>query len=218
MKGGLKIEGGHAGVVGHILIARRDKREAAQARLERMGIDAITLPAVEPRAAIEGTYARFNGGTIPRTAAQQGAALSHIAAMTYARMQGWEWVGLWEEDVDGVSALGSQDLSLPADCGVVYLGGILWGPREAYGIEDGVGVWRVTQAAPVSCTHAVMIHRDALLDMLASCARLDMTIDDCVSRACIDATRRGAWSTCFVQPWLAWQIDREETKPNEELS
>lgn len=217
MTGGLKIAG-RLGGVGHILIARPDKREAAQARLARMGIDATWLPAIEPSTAVEGTYARFNGGTIPRTPCSQGAALSHIAALSMVRALHWEWVGLWEEDVDGVPSLGARELSLPADCGVVYLGGILWGGARDYGEDMGGGVWRVAQPWPISCTHAAMIHASAMDDVIASCSRLDMTIDDCVSRACMDATRRGAWTTCFVQPWLAWQLDREETKPKEELS
>jgi hypothetical protein len=182
-----------------------------------MGIDDLWLPAIEPSKAVKGTYARFDGGTIPRTPAQQGAALSHIAALSMGRALHWEWVGLWEDDVDGVAALGARELSLPADCGVVYLGGILWGEARDYGHEvdsPGQGVWRVAQPWPISCTHAVMVHRCAVDDVIASCARLDMTIDDCVSRACIDAMKQGKWSTCFVQPWLAWQINREETKPN----
>lgn len=217
MKGGLKIEG-DSERVGHILIARPDKREAAQARLARMGIDDLWLPAIEPSAAVEGTYVRFDGGTIQHTPAQQGAALSHIAALSMGRAYQWEWVGLWEEDVEGVPSLGAREFSLPADCGVVYLGGILWGKARDYGHEvdsPGQGVWRVAQPWPISCTHAVMIHASAMDDVIASCARMDMTADDCVSRACIDATKRGSWSTCFVQPWLAWQVDRRETWPNE---
>lgn len=218
MKGGLKIEGGHAGVVGHILIARRDKREAAQARLARMGIDDLWMPAIEPSVAVEGTYARFDGGTIARTPGSQGAALSHIAALAMGRAHQWEWVGLWEEDIDGVPSLGGRELSLPADCGVVYLGGILWGKAGDYGHSPGQGVWRVAQPWPISCTHAVMIHASAMDDVIASCARMDMTADDCVSRACIEATTRGKWSTCFVHPWIAWQVDRRETWPARELS
>ena len=250
MTGGLKIEGGsnrptpllsqsrwryEAGrmvevgrakqEVGHILIARPDKAAAAQGRLAQMGIDAMTLPAITPTGLSKGmaqvSYVRFNGGTIPRTPASQGAALSHIAALAMGRAHQWEWVGLWEEDVEGVAALGARELKLPPDCGVVYLGGILWGQARDYGHEmdsPGQSVWRVAQPWPISCTHAVMVHRCAVDDVLASCALMDMTADDCLSRACIDAMKRNAWTTCFVQPWLAWQIDREETKPKGELS
>jgi hypothetical protein len=211
--------------VGHILIARPDKAGAAQARLKQMGIDAMTLPAITPTGLSEGMaqagYVRFNGGSIARTPAQQGAALSHITALAMGRAHQWEWVGLWEEDVDGVAALGARELKLPPDCGVVYLGGILWGQARDYGHEmdsPGQGVWRVAQPWPISCTHAVMIHASAMDDVIASCARMDMTADDCVSRACIEATTRGKWSTCFVHPWIAWQVDRRETWPARELS
>lgn len=200
-------------IIGHLLIARPDKAAAAQARLRQMGITAGTMPAIEPSAAVEGTYARFNGGTIPRTPAQHGAGLSHIAALAMARAHEWEWVGLWEEDIDGVEALGERELKLPADCGVLYLGGILWGEPGAYGEDIGAGLWRVTQPHAISATHAIMINARALDDVIASCARMDMTADDCVSRACIEATREGRWATCFVWPWLAWQIDRPETQP-----
>lgn len=136
MTGGLKIEG-DSERVGHILIARPDKREAAQARLERMGIDAITLPAITPTRLSEGMaqvgYARFGGGTIPRTPASHGAGLSHIAALSMGRALQKEWVFIWEEDVEGVADLGRLEIMLPINCGVVYLGGILWGDARHYG-------------------------------------------------------------------------------------
>jgi hypothetical protein len=200
--------------VGHIVIARPDKREAAMARLTRMGIAAHWMPAIEPSRAIEGTYARFNGRTIPRTPASQGAALSHMGALGMARAMRWEWVGLWEDDVDGAEGMGWRDLALPADCGVLHLGGILWGEPREYGEDMGARLWRVTQPHPISATHAIMINARALDDVIASCARMDMTIDDCVSRACMEATREGRWVTCFVWPWLAWQTDRPETRPS----
>lgn len=205
------------GEVGHILIARRDKRDAAWDRHRPMGIDSLYWPAITPESLEAGFctlgYMRFGGGRIPRTAAQHGAALSHIGAMAYARARQWDWVGLWEEDCDGVGGLGQREVSLPADCGVLYLGGILWGEPGAYGADIGAGLWRVTQPQPISGTHAIMINARALDDVIASCARMDMTIDDCVSRACIEATREGRWATCFVWPWLAWQVDRPETQP-----
>jgi len=106
-------------------------------------------------------------------------------------------------------------LEIPPDCGAVYLGGALWGSADFYGEQiSECGLWRA-RALPISCTHALMIHAQAMDDVIASCARMDMTIDDCVSRACIEATTQGKWSTCFVQPWIAWQLDRRETWPRE---
>lgn len=202
--------------VGHILIARPEKEGATKARLQIMGVDAMTLPAITPSLLSEGLekagYARFNGGRIKRTPAQHGASLSHLGAMQMGRALKYEWVGIWEDDVEGVPSLGARELKLPHDCGVLYLGGILWGKANDYGREEGDGLWRVVQPWPISCTHAIMIHANAMDNVIDSCARLDMTIDDCVSRACIEATKRGTWSTCFVQPWLAWQIDRSETR------
>jgi hypothetical protein len=230
---------------GHILIARPDKAGAAQARLKQMGIDAMTLPAITlpPLSAglAQAGYARFAGGMIERTPAQQGTALTHLGALQMGRALKWEWVGLWEEDVCGAGAVsngegfsdgpGFQTLPLsrarglrvgdfwdafeiPPDCGAVYLGGALWGSADCYGEDLGGGLWRA-RALPISCTHALMIHAQAMDDVIASCARMDMTIDDCVSRACMEATTQGKWSTCFVQPWIAWQLDRRETWPRE---
>lgn len=274
-------------IVGHLLIARPDKAGAAQRRLAQADIHAMTLPAVMPTRLSEGMgqigYARFNGGTIPRTPAQHGAGLSHIAALSMGRALQKDWVFLWEEDVevsprlkwwplqsgaglqegrgfadapafdDGPGLKGDprlkggarlkgdpglkDDPSLrdapafedapqsnpPAfsdwwfldapDLGVIYLGGILWGDADVYGEQIGASeLWRVTRGFPISCTHAIGIHARAMNDVIESCSRLDMTADDCVSRACIDATTRGSWSTFFVRPWLAWQIDRSETR------
>ena len=77
----------------------------------------------------------------------------------------------------------------------------------------GARLWSATKAKPISCTHAVMIHARAMDDVLASYARADMTIDDLLSCACMEAAREGRWVTCFVQPWLVWQEDRRETWP-----
>jgi hypothetical protein len=102
---------------------------------------------------------------------------------------------------------------LPADCGVVYLGGILWVEPSRYGEDLGDGLWRVTQPMAISCTHAVLIHRRAMADVLREYASMSMTVDDLLSVACAKALASGAWATCFVQPWLAWQGDRPETWP-----
>lgn len=204
--------------VGHILIALPDKAEAARARLERMGIQAQIYPAIAPES-LEARLAgmglmRFGGGTIPRKTSDHGLILSHMGAVGMGRAMGWEWVGLWEEDVDGVAGAGWRDLALPADCGVLYLGGILWGSAEDYGTHLGDGLWRVDKPRRViSCTHAVMIHARAMSDVLNAYSMLSMTIDDLLWCACMRAQEEGKWSTCFVQPWLAWQIDRPETRP-----
>jgi hypothetical protein len=198
---------------GHILITMPDRAEAATQRLRKMGITPHVMPAIVPPDLAPGwqPYLRFGGATRPRTAKEHGIALSHIAALGMARTMGWEWAGFWEDDVDGVPDLGWQDLDLPADCGVLYLGGALWWPREAYGEPLGGNLWRVTKPLPISTTHAFMVHRRAMGDLMDAYTEMTMTLDDLLSCACIAAQREGRWSTCFLSPWLAWQRDRRET-------
>jgi len=131
------------------------------------------------------------------------------------RGQGAEWVGIWEDDVMAAEGVGWRELQLPLDCGVVYLGGILWRNAREYGEPLGNGLWRLTKPMAISCTHAVLIHRSAAVDVMNSYATMAMTVDDLLSVACAKALASRSWSTCFVQPWLAWQVDRRETWPSE---
>jgi hypothetical protein len=131
--------------------------------------------------------------------------------------QGAERVGIWEDDVAAGEGAGWRELQLPLDCGVVYLGGILWRDAREYGEPLGNGLWRLTKPMAISCTHAVLIHRSAAVDVMNSYATMAMAVDDLLSVACARALASGSWSTCFVQPWLAWQVDRRETWPSELL-
>jgi hypothetical protein len=193
--------------------------EQAKARLAKAGIEATVYPAIVPVEACCGVanapLARFNGEALPRRAADHGALLSHMGVVGAGRASGAEWVGVWEEDVVLGKRVGWQELKLPTDCGVVYLGGILWREPSVYGEDLGDGLWRVTQALAISCTHAVLIHRRAMGDVLREYATMAMAVDDLLSVACAKAMASGAWATCFVQPWLAWQVDRRETWPSE---
>jgi hypothetical protein len=204
--------------VAHYVIAAPGRDARALDVLRKAGIDAEAFPAIMAGplsdTLAQMPYQRFGGGTIARTPAQHGAYLSHMALVAMARCLGVEWLGVWEDDLGVGDQIGWRELRLPPDCGVVYLGGILWGEARDYGEDMGDGLWRVTQPRPISGTHAVMINRRAMDDVLASYARADMTIDDLLSCACIDAMNRQRWSTCFVQPWLAWQVDRRETWPS----
>jgi len=203
----------------HYVIAAPGKEGRAIDALAKAGIDAKTFPAIMAGplsdTLAQMPYYRFGGGTIQRSPSSHGAWLSHAALLAMGRSLGVEWLGVWEDDLGAGDQIGWRELRLPPDCGVVYLGGILWGRPQDYGEPMGDGLWRVTQARPISGTHAVMIHRRAMDDVLAAYARADMTEDDLLSCACIDAMRDGRWSTCFVQPWLAWQVDRRETWPRE---
>ena len=205
--------------VAHYVIATPGKDARALDALRKAGIDAKTFPAIMPGdlsdTLAQMPHQRFGGGTIARTPPSHGAWLSHVALLSMGRALRVEWLGVWEDDCGAGDQIGWRELRLPPDCGVVYLGGILWGIPQDYGEDIGDGLWRVTQPRPISGTHAVMIHRRAMDDVLGWYARADMTIDDLLSRACIDAMRDGRWSTCFVQPWLAWQEDRRETWPTE---
>jgi hypothetical protein len=204
--------------VAHCVICRPGG-EQAKARLAKAGIEATIYPAILPTELSRGVamapLARFDGGTIERTGNNHGALLSHLGVVVAGRASGAEWVGVWEDDVALGDGAGWQELELPGDCGVVYLGGVLWGEPSAYGEDMGAGLWRVTQPLAISCTHAVLIHRRAMGDVLREYATMAMTIDDLLSCACAKALASGAWSTCFVQPWLAWQMDRRETWPSE---
>ena len=204
--------------VAHYVIAAPGKEDRAITALRKAGIDAKTFPAIMAGplsdTLAQMPYHRFGGGTIQRTPAQHGAWLSHMALVAMARAQGVEWLGVWEDDVEPGEQIGWRELNLPADCGVVYLGGILWGSLQDYGTQIDPGLYK-SAPLPISCTHAVMIHRRAMDDVLAAYARADMTEDDLLSCACIDAMNAQRWSTCFVQPWLAWQVDRRETWPTE---
>jgi hypothetical protein len=202
--------------VAHYVICRPGK-EGAKERLAKAGIDATVYPAIVP---VEGScgvanapLARFNGETLPRRAADHGALLSHMGVVGAGRAGGVEWVGVWEEDVVLGKRVGWQELKLPTDCGVVYLGGILWREPSEYGEDLGDGLWRVTQPMAISCTHAVLIHRRAMGDVLREYATMAMAVDDLLSVACAKALASGVWATCFVQPWMAWQEGRPETWP-----
>jgi hypothetical protein len=202
--------------VAHYVICRPGG-EQAKARLAKAGIEATIYPAIVP---VEGScgaamapLGRFDGGTIPRRVADHGVLLSHLGVVGAGRASGAEWVGVWEDDVVLGESVGWQELELPTDCGVVYLGGILWGEPSAYGEDLGAGLWRVTQPMAISCTHGVLINQRAMGDVLREYATMAMTIDDLLSCACAKALASGAWATCFVQPWLAWQGDRPETWP-----
>jgi hypothetical protein len=204
--------------VAHYVICRPGM-EGARERLAKAGIEATIYPAIVP---VEGScgaamapLARFNGERIPRRAADHGALLSHMGVVGAGRASGAEWVGVWEDDVVLGERVGWQELELPTDCGVVYLGGILWREPSEYGEDLGDGLWRVTQPMAISCTHAVMIHRRAMGDVLREYAAMAMAVDDLLSVACAKALASRSWSTCFVQPWLAWQVDRRETWPSE---
>ncbi len=204
--------------VAHYVICRPGG-EQAKARLAKAGIEATVYPAIIPaelsREVAMARLARFDGGTIERTGPNHGALLSHMGLVGAGRASGADWVGVWEEDVVLGESMGWQELELPTDCGVVYLGGILWGEPALYGEDMGAGLWRVTQPLAISCTHAVLINRRAMGDVLREYATMAMTVDDLLSVACVKAMASGAWATCFVQPWLAWQMDRRETWPSE---
>jgi hypothetical protein len=202
--------------VAHYVICRPGM-EGARERLAKAGIEATIYPAIVPMegscGAAMAPLARFNGGTIPRRVADHGALLSHMGVVGAGRAGGVEWVGVWEDDVGVGEGVGWRELALPDDCGVVYLGGILWREPSEYGEDLGGGLWRVTQPMAISCTHAVLIHRRAMGDVLREYATMAMTVDDLLSVACAKAMASGAWATCFVQPWLAWQEGRPETWP-----
>jgi len=220
MKGKKKQMGGCFNFIQHYVIAAPGKDDRALDALRKAGIDAKTFPAIMAGplsdTLAQMPYQRFGGSTIKRTPAQHGAWLSHMALVAMGRgLRVVEWLGVWEDDLGAGDQIGWGELRVPPDCGVVYLGGILWGRPEDYGEDMGDGLWRVTQPRPISCTHAVMIHRRAMDDVLASYARADMTVDDLLSCACARALASGAWATCFVQPWMAWQMDRRETWPSD---
>jgi hypothetical protein len=202
--------------VGHILIARPDRADAARRRLDRMQMSPLILPAIMPDRIsphiAASPYATFSGSPRPRTPKEHGIALSHLCALGRARAEGWEWSGFWEDDVDGAAGIGWREFALPADCGVLYLGGALWWPKESYGQCLGGDLWRVENAMPISGAHAFMVHRRAIDDILNAYCEMSMTLDDLLSFACIEAQKQGRWSTCFVSPWLAWQQDRPETQ------
>jgi hypothetical protein len=202
--------------VGHIVIARPERADAVCLRLQRIEISPLVMPAIIPDrisshiAAI--SYATFNKSTRTRTPKEHGIALSHLCALGRARAEGWEWSGFWEDDADGNAKIDLNDLPLPADCGVLYLGGALWWPKESYGKRIGDTLWRVEHLLPISGAHAFMVHRRAIDDILKSYCEMSMTLDDLLSYACMEAQAQGRWSTCFVSPWLAWQQDRAETQ------
>jgi len=135
--------------------------------------------------------------------------LPEKAGVVYLGGALWGGAGDYGEVVGSAGAMGSCG----GATGSAGRPGALGEHGGARGAEAGAELWRVTQAKPISCTHAVMIHARAMDDVLASYARADMTIDDLLSCACIHAAREGRWVTCFVQPWLAWQVDRRETWP-----
>jgi len=203
--------------VAHCVICRPGM-EGARERLAKAGIEATIYPAIVPTELSRGVamapLARFDGGTIERTGNNHGALLSHLGVVGAGRASGAKWVGVWEDDVVLGERAGWQELELPGDCGVVYLGGILWSEPESYGEDLGAGLWRVTQPMAISCTHAVMINRRAMGDVLREYASMAMAVDDLLSVACAKALASRSWSTCFVQPWLAWQVDRRETWPS----
>ena len=180
-----------------------------------MGVVPHIVPAIVPSCVSPSMdrlgYATFSGGERPRTAKEHGIALAHISALNLARSMDWEWAGFWEDDADGAARMGWQEFDLPADCGVLYLGGALWWPKESYGKPLGNGLFQVTSPLPISGAHAFMVHRRAMPDLMDAYCAMTMTLDDLLSCACINAHKEGRWSTCFVSPWLAWQQDRRET-------
>jgi hypothetical protein len=229
--------------VAHYVICRPGM-EGARERLAKAWIEATIYPAIVPmelsRGVANAPLARFDGEALPRRAADHGALLSHMGALGAGmvemgmggardgvgegrgaggagsgRGQGAEWVGIWEDDVAAGEGAGWREPQLPLDCGVVYLGGILWRDAREYGEPLGNGLWRLTKPMAISCTHAVLIHRSAAVDVMNSYATMAMAVDDLLSVACAKALASRSWSTCFVQPWLAWQVDRRETWPSE---
>lgn len=201
--------------IGHILIATPEKTEAAVQRMSVMGITPHLMRAVVPNRVSpkmsQVNYDTFSGQCRPRTAKEHGIALAHIAALNAARTHEWEWAGIWEDDVDGEKNLRLQELKLPSDCGVVYLGGALWWPKEAYGKRLNDHLWQVTEPLPISGAHALLIHRRAMEDIMSAYCEMSMTLDDLLSGACIFANEHARWATCFASPWLAWQTTRPET-------
>ena len=199
--------------VAHYVICHRDKT-AARERLTAAGITATVYPAIVPNSVMQSApFVTFNGSQRPRTIKESGIMLAILGVVGAGLASGAEWIGLWEEDVELTHTPGWQDVVIPADCGVLYLGGALWSPAEHYGQLFAGKVWRMTNPAVISCCHAVLIHRTAAQDILPVMASLTMTADDLLSLACIRAHNENRWSTCFMNPWVAWQSNRPETHP-----
>ena len=208
--------------VAHYVICRPGK-EGARERLAKAGIEATIYPAIVPvelsRGVAMAPLARYNGTTIQRTLSAHGALVSHMGAVGAGIAQGADWVGVWEEDVEVTGAVGGwAGLPLPSDCGVLYVGGALWLKPSEYGERIAEGLWRMNKPLAISCTHALLVHKRAAGDILRGYATMAMAVDDLLSLVCAKAEASGSWSTCFVHPWLAWQVDRRETFPSKLLS
>jgi hypothetical protein len=202
--------------VAHYIIARPGKFARAASVLQSAGITAREFPAIIPEdvSALEAApYLRFGTASVPRCSAWHGAWLSHLALVAMARSQpDLEWLGVWEEDLIADQITWDPD-NMPADAGVVYLGGILWRSPDEYGKPITADLWQVTKPYPISGCHAMMIHRRAFDDILAFYSTAAMTIDDLLSCACMRATALSRWITCYTRPWQAWQSARKETLP-----
>jgi len=195
----------------HFVICRPGQTGARE-RLAAGGIAATVYPAIIPDSALSSApFATFGDESRPRTIKESGILLAILGVLGAGLASGAEWIGLWEEDVELVEGMDWKDVTPPADCGVLYLGGALWWPPEQYGEPAAGNVWRVSAPLMISCCHAVLIHRRAAEDILPVMASMSMTADDLLSAACINAA--GRWSTCFMNPWLAWQSNRPETRP-----
>jgi hypothetical protein len=199
--------------ISHYVICRPDKLDARD-RLAAADIKASVYPAIVPSELISAeSLIAFNGTPRERTVSNTGNIFAVAGVLGAGLASGAEWIGLWEDDVELAGAVGWQDVTLPSDCAVLYLGGALWGLPEQYGKLFAGKVWQVTAPLMISCTHALLIHRTAAQDILPVLASMKMTVDDLLSSACLEAQRTGKWSTCFMNPWVAWQVDRPETWP-----
>jgi hypothetical protein len=199
--------------VSHYVICRPGQT-AAHDRLKAAGVTSAVYPAIVPNSAFQAfPFVTFNESQRDRTIKESGILLAILGVLGAGVASGAEWIGLWEEDVELAEPLNLQEISLPVDCGVLYLGGALWSPAENYGRPFAGKVWQMTAPEVISCCHAVLIRRSAAQDILPVMASMTMTADDLLSLACIRAQHEKKWTTCFLNPWLAWQSNRPETRP-----
>lgn len=181
-------------MTGHVLIARLAKIGQAKARLEKAGICAQGYPAITPppffgSGVFAKGYARFGGGEISKDGGPTRSGPVSLGgygdgAGGWRGGMGREWVGPW---------VGLWEEDADAEPGMGR--GDLELPTDCGAIYLGGILWGFP-------THYKKQIGERLWQVTEEYP--------------ISATRgdsNAQWSTRFVWPWMAWQIDRRETWP-----
>jgi len=163
----------------------KERREKINSQLNKLGIDAVIMDAIDSEKLSEGEKDKkihLDGGYRFGDKFKPGeiaCTMSHIKAVNIAKENNWDSFIVLEDDVvlaeDFEKRIKFLFKILPDNWEHVYLSGI---PRLGYGIPPNLQFLNVLPSIFTECTHSMMIRDNSYDKIISKLSLFETTTDD----------------------------------------